>query len=206
MVVTICNQYPNIELISPICFCNDGTYHEYPVKRMNASTMMKIGFRLDPDQDESVGILMYKVQRKESVKFDHLPSTDITPIKTVEDTSEIMRLLVVWKIKHHDMPKIHIALVKHGNNLVLNEDKLVHLHDKIYDILRLYTYKRTWLMSDNAILAATHELVYKEDFELKITISEGIEEDWYTMAPLWIDSERQVSSLMMWYNFTNLHR
>jgi hypothetical protein len=88
MDVTIHNLYSDIELTSPVCFCDNGTYDEYPVDEMDNGTMMKIGFRFDLAQSESGGILMYEVQRKGDTKSDHQLSIDIISTKAVEDASK----------------------------------------------------------------------------------------------------------------------
>jgi hypothetical protein len=200
MDITVHNQHPDIELVSSVCFCGGGTYNEYPAKRVNTGTMMKIGFRFGLGK-LSGGILMYEVQRKGDAESDHQSSTDITSVEAVEDTSKTMLLLVVWKIEGSRKPKTYIILVEHDNGLVLDEDKLAQLHGTINDqlFIRYKISKSTWLVCDNTILEATYETVQKESFKLKITISKGAK-DKYTNLALWIDPERQVLFLMIIYS------
>jgi hypothetical protein len=188
--VTIQNQCPDIELVSPIYFCDGGTYNEYFVERTNVSSMVKIDLRFSLDKLPG-GILMYKVQRKGNTKLDHQSHTDTTSIEAVEDASKMMRLLVAWKIESSDKLRARIMPVEHSNELVLNEDRLAQLYEKIdgQSYRRYSFFKSTWLVYDNTVLKVTYEAVQKEDFELKITISEGAKgED--TMKPVWIDSIR----------------
>jgi hypothetical protein len=206
MDVTVYNQYPDIELVSPVCFCNRRKHYEYHVERMDIGTMMKVGFRFEFNK-LSGGILVYKVQKKENTKYDYQHNTDITPTEAVEDISKMMRLLVVWKGDNHWRLERRILLVEHDNELVLNEDKLAKLYDKIYNMpLEVYNwtrkydsdgiYKSTWLMYDDIVLEAADEVIYERGYELKITISKG-DRNLDAMKPMWIDSTRQVSALMI---------
>jgi hypothetical protein len=195
--VTIYNRHPDIELTSPVYFCDDWTYNEYPIERTVASAVMKISFRLDFNKPG--GILMYEVQRMENAKSDYQSSTDATSAEADEDTSKVMRLLVAWRIEIFGESRVHVILVEHNNELVLNEDKLEQLYDKVNEQFSgLYNLsKSTWLVGVNIILEATYEVVRK-DLELKIAISKGVK-DWNTGPALWIDPERQVSSLTVTY-------
>jgi hypothetical protein len=195
--VTVHNQYPNIDLVSPIYFCNCGIYNEYPVERTDDGAIMKVDFRFDLEQNGSGGILAYEVQRKGNIGSDHQPSTDTTSTETVEDTSKMMRFLMAWEIERLREPKVHIMLIEYDNEFALNEDKLAQLYGKIDDQLsrRYRASKSTWLVSDNTVMEAKYETVQKGGPKLKITISKGAKEE-DTKSTLWIDSERQVSFLM----------
>jgi hypothetical protein len=195
MNMTVHNLCPDIELASPVYFCNLVKYYEYPVKRTNTGTMMTIDFRFNPDQDESGGILMYEIQRKNNVKSDHQANIDTISAKVIEVASKMMRLLVTWKIKRSGKPKVNIMLVEYDDELVLNEDKLAQLYGKINDISSGNS-SFGWLMYDNTVLVAKYEVAEEKDLELKITISKGAK---YTMNSMWINSERQVLFLMAIY-------
>jgi hypothetical protein len=197
MDVTIYNQYPDIELISPIYFCNHGKRYEYLIERTDGSTMMKTSFRIEFDKLYS-SILVYEVQRKENTRSDYQLNADTTSTEAVEDTSKMMRLLVAWKEDDSRKLITRILLVEHDNELVLNEDRLTQLYDKIYnmpnevyDWILKYDdiYKSTWLVYDNMVLEAANEIIYEKGCELKITISEGAR-NLDSMKPFWIDSER----------------
>jgi hypothetical protein len=189
MVMTVYNQYPGIELVSPIYFCNRGTCYEYPVKRTGTDAMMKIDFRFDPTQDEPGGILIYEMQRKGNARSDHQSS------QVIENALKMIRLLIIWKMKRSGRPKVNTILVEYDNEFVLNEDKLVQLYNKM-DIISSNYYKSTWFICDHVVLGAKYEVVRKEGLELNITISQGIENQ-NIIKPMWIDSKRQVSSLIV---------
>jgi hypothetical protein len=188
MTMTVHNQYPDIELVSPVYFCNRGTYYEYTVERADGGAAMKTGFRFDPNQDESGGVLMYKVQRKSNTISDHQTSINAIYAKVVEEVSFLMRLLVTWKIKRSGEPKVHIMLIEYGSETALSEDKLAQLYDKVDDIPSVHN-PSVWLICNNTALAAKYEVADEKDLELKITISRGVKNK-DTMNPMWIDPER----------------
>jgi hypothetical protein len=193
MDVTVHNQYLDIELVSPVYFCNRGTCYKYPIEWTDDGAMTKISFGFDINQDKLRGILVYKVQRKINTGSGHQSSIDTTYTKVVEETSKLMWLLVTWEIGHLEKPKINIMLIEHGNESILNEDKLAQLDDTVHNVPFGHNcFRCTWLMYNNIALEAAYELVRKEeDFELKITISEGVR-SLNTIRSIYIDSERQV--------------
>jgi hypothetical protein len=174
MIMMVYNQHPDIELVSPTYFCNRGTYNEYPVEKTDAGTMIKIGFRFGLNK-LSEGVLMYEVRGKGNTKFDQQPSADTMSTEVVEDTSEIMRLLVAWKIERPRELGVRIVLVEHDNRLVLNEDKLAELYGKVNDLPSEY-YGHSWLVCNNTVLEVAYETVQEYGFGLKISISKGVED------------------------------
>src|SRR5690606_12553555 len=107
MVMTIYNQYPDIELASSVYFGSHVTCNECPVERTNIGTMMKICFGLDLNQHRFGGILVYEMQRKSN--------TDITSTKAIEDASKTTRLLVTWQIERLGNTIMHVLLVEHDD-------------------------------------------------------------------------------------------
>jgi hypothetical protein len=196
--VIVHNQHLDIKLLSPVYFCNHGTYHEYPVKRTDDGVMMKTGFRFDPEKDKPSGMLMYQVKRKGNAVFSLQPSIDTIYTDIIKETSKMMRLLVTWRCKHFEEPEVRIVLVEYDDESILNEDKLAQLYDKIDTMLPNH-YRCTWLVDDNAALKAAYKAVQKEDLELKITISKELE---YLSStkPMWVDPERQVPFLTILYS------
>jgi hypothetical protein len=200
------HQHLDIELASPVYFCNRGTYNEYPVKRTDDGTIMNIS--LIPDQDKLDGMMVYKVQRNGNTRSDQ-SSINTIYAKVVEEASKMMQFFITWKIRR-DTFKVNIILVEYGNDSVLSEDKLAQLYNKIVDmpidhgfcvlISGICFYSAdTVLMYDNTALNIVYEIARKEGFGLKITISEG-DKDEYTMRPMWIDPERQVLLAIIIYS------
>jgi hypothetical protein len=193
IVMTIHNQYPDIKLMPPVYSSNLGTCNEYSVKRADADVMMKIDIKFDFDQDEPGGILIYEVQRKRNETFDHQSSAGTISADANEDALKVMQLLVTWRIERFGEPKVNIMLTEYNNVHVLNEDKLVQLYEKINgQFSRYHNYSRcAWLVYDDRVLKATYETVQKVEPEVKITISEGVKDN-YIMKPMCIDLTRQV--------------
>jgi hypothetical protein len=139
------------------------------------------------------------------MRYNHQSSAGITSAEAVEGTLKMMQLLMVWKIVCPWGFGTRIVLVEHDDKLVLNEAKLRQLYDKVdnmsselYNWIRKYDdiSKSTWLMHGNTALEISNELIMEKGYELRIDIS-GEVKDRHTIKPLWIDSERQVSSSMM---------
>jgi hypothetical protein len=210
MIMTVHNKYPGMKLVSPACFCKHGKRYGYHVKRTHTGAVINIDLRFDFDQDVLEGILMYEVRRKRSAKSNHQSS------KVIEEASRMMRLLVTWKIERSRKPKVNIMLIEYDNKLVLDEDKLAQLYEKANDTPFGYSLgetffdydsddssfdssRRTWLMCDNTVLAAAHEVVREGGLELKIDISQGVENK-DAIRPVWIDPTRQVLSLIIIYS------
>jgi hypothetical protein len=199
MNVVVHNLYSDIELVSPVHFCDNGTYNEYSVERTDVGAMMRTSLRFGLDKLPG-GILIYEVQKKGDSESDYQYSIDTAFAEVVEDTSKMMRLLVAWKIKRLGEPKVHMMLVKHSNELVLSEDKLAQLYGKVDDQLsRRYSFSEgTWLVHDNTVLYMTYETAQKEGLELNIVVSKGAKNK-YTKSAFWIDSKRHVSFLTLIY-------
>jgi hypothetical protein len=187
IVMAVHNQYSDIELASPVYFYNLGTYYKYPVVRANTGTVMKIGFIFDLDKLPG-GILMYKVRRKRNAIPDHQSSIDTIYAKAIEDVSKTTRLLVTWKIERSEKPKVNVMLVEHDNKLVLNEDKLAQLYDKVNNTPSGHDTS-AWLIYGDKMPPVICEVVQKDSLELKVTVSTKFR---YLSAirPIWISSER----------------
>jgi hypothetical protein len=184
--VTVDNQYSDIELISPVYFCNCGTYYEYPVERTDVGVIMKTGFRFGLGK-LSGGILMYEIRRKGNIRSNHQSDIDTMHAKVIEDASKMIRFLVIWKIECYKEPKVNVILVENDSELVLNEDKLAQLCDKVNNIPSSY-YSSTWLTYDT-MFVIRHVVMQKEGIELEITISKE-PLSLSIMRPMWIESER----------------
>jgi hypothetical protein len=187
MLMTIKNIYSDIELVSPVYFCSGGTHYAYPVEQNDKGITMKLDFRFDPDQ-ESGGILIYEIQRKENAKSDQQS-------KTIEKTLRPMRLLMIWKIKDLKLPRLGTILLEYDNRLVLNEDKLAQLYDRFNDIPGSY-YRNTWLLWDTMALEENRHFSWHTSLQLEITIDKGFKGA-DIIRPMWIDPERQVLSLII---------
>jgi hypothetical protein len=186
--ITICNLYPDMELVSPIFYYNHECHYEYHVKK-DTSDVIKIDLYFD--QDDARGIMMCKMQRKSNTRSNHQYNH--------EETSKVIQFLVAWKITPFWVDE-KIILVEHDDQLVINEDKLARLYDKVKNIPASDIIS-TWLIDDNKVLKVTCDRsIHKTNHELKITISKGV--NGYDIRPnFWIDSTRQVLFKMIIYSY-----
>jgi hypothetical protein len=183
MNIFVYNLTPYIELTSPVCFCNRGRHHKCIIEKTDAAVTTKIDFKFEPDQDEIRGILTYEVQR--TAIFDYPSNIDSIYANVTEDALKMMLLLLIWKIKRFEESKVDIMLLEYGDKLVMREDKLVQLYENVDGMFS----KSKRLMCDNAVLETRHEVVWKEEPELKIIISRLVNNQSNRLA-LWIDPER----------------
>jgi hypothetical protein len=188
MAMTVHNQHPDIELISPVYFCSRENRYEYHVEKENDGAVIKID--LEFDLYEPGGILM-QVQR--NAMSNHQYS------KVIEEALKMMQLLVTWKDERFGEPKANIMLVEYDNRLVQHEDRLVQLCNKVKDIPFSHSFSK-WLMCDNTVLEVAYEASQKEGLELKIDISQE-DEDKDTIRSIWINSTRQVLFLIIIYSY-----
>jgi hypothetical protein len=186
MAMTVHNQHPDVELISPVYFCNRENRYEYHVEKENDGAVLKID--LGFDLYEPGGILM-QVQRNAMSNHQYG--------KVIEEALKIMQLLVTWKAERFGEPKANIMLIEYDDRLAQHEDRLVQLCNK--DIPFSHSSSK-WLMCDNTVLKVAYEASQKEGLELKIDISQE-DEDEYIIRSMWIDSTRQVLFLMIIYSY-----
>jgi hypothetical protein len=192
--ITIHNQYPGLELTSPIYFSTSTTYCISPCQQTDTSNTIEASFRIDSKQHYFKGALLYKLQRKHATKIDNQPDNSTA---SNEDTVISTYLLVVWNIVCYDH-KICVYLVECTNNFAWDEDKLWALYEEYND--RFYVNHKydiiTWSTNDYAMIKTGFDIKYGSDYKLDIAISEGIEND-DTRRPIQIDPERSVLSLLM---------
>jgi hypothetical protein len=168
--ITINNQCPNIELVSPVYFIRDAMCRIQFPQQVNAKSIVKANFVTDMNLDALGGALLYHLQRK-------------------EDASISTQLLIIWGCKSDWIYSniqlyLHVYLIEHESTLVWNEDKLkrlYHVYNNQYDINIV-----EWWLNDNTRLNIERESLH-EGFEMEMIISEGKGRR-QSQKPLWIDS------------------
>jgi hypothetical protein len=163
------NQSPGFELVSPLCCSGGAECYLSPDQRIDVGFTTQVGFSIDPDQ-EPIGVLMYKLQRK---------NIDEEAISG-EGEATCIWLVVVWKVYISRKFCVILDLIEHDKGHVWDNDELMELDEyyKPYDIQHGHV-EETYLMHDNTVLTAGLNIVCKgEYYELGMTISEGsIKED-----------------------------
>jgi hypothetical protein len=179
--LTIHNQCLNVSLTPPVYVTGDGLEcHRPPDYKVYAGDTMKSGFIIKSD-NVSYGVLIYRLQRKQSHE-----STEIG-----KDTSNVVHLLVIWKIPDSKMLYADVLLIEHTEALIWNEDNLNKLYHKNRSRLKKYndTVSYVWSMDHNTALKTTFSArVLKGNPKLSISISE--EKDEHAIRPLCVDLER----------------
>jgi hypothetical protein len=161
--LNIHNRCLNVDLISPTYVTSDGLEcHRPPAYRVCVGDTMRSGFLIKPN-DESHGVLIYKIQRRQPHK-----STKIS-----EDTSSAAQLLVIWRVFESNKSNVVVLVVEHDKRLDGNKDGLVYFHNKSFGRFRRTPGSTTvlWTLDDNTALMITPEIM-NEDRILDITISE----------------------------------
>jgi hypothetical protein len=172
------NQFPGVELISPL-YCSDGTEcYLPPNQRVDFGFTTQIGFNIAPGQ-EPIGVLMYKLQRK-----------NMDEKATSSEEATCIQLFMIWNVNNSREFCIYSHLIEHDKGHVWDKDKLMKLA-KCYKLVNIQygSIKETWLMHDNTVLMTSLNMIHEEDYELEIIISEGSISD-NTQRLKYIDLDR----------------
>jgi hypothetical protein len=190
--ITIHNQYPGLELISPVYFSSDTPCHISPSQQTDAGTIMKASFGRYSKQEEFRGILLYKLQKKHTAKSDNQSDNSMT---SIENTKTSLYFLVLWDVGYDDHV-FRVCLVEYDRTL--DGDDLWRLHYKYEYVIRNYYKSRTitWSMYDGAVMETRFDKTYRSDYKLDIVISEGTKK-YIVEKPIRIDLKRLVLLLSM---------
>jgi hypothetical protein len=175
------NQCLNVDLVSPI-YTTYGRLecHRPPDYKVCAGNTIRSSFIINEPGNGSGGILIYKLQRKQTNE-----STEIS-----KDTSSAIHLLVVWEISGSKMLYAGVLLVEYDKRFDWNKNDLKYLHRKSFGRLRQFpdSATETWSLDDNMTLMITFEIM-NEGQLLNVTISE-VKRNSYVETPVHIDLER----------------
>jgi hypothetical protein len=140
--LNIHNQCLNVSLAYPVYVTGDGLKcHRPPDYKVCAGDTVRSGFMIKKYSNESYGVLIYRLQRKQAHK-----STEIS-----EDTSSAAHLLVLWVIHKFNRSHTNVLLVEHEKEFIWIEDDLRKLYTRSHNHLMKYdsTTRDTWIMDDN---------------------------------------------------------
>jgi hypothetical protein len=191
--ITIHNQYPNLELVSPV-YCSINTACCVPPsQQVDTGTITETNFRIRPNSAPFEGALLYKLQRNHANRTDNQPNTSTTSIK---DTATSIYLLISWC--YYRPYKFYAFLIECNNDFTWDEDKLWASRQKYISELhqKHVPITMTWLIYDDAVMKTKLEMTYESNYKLDIIISEGAEK-YNTKDPMKIDPKRSVLSLSM---------
>jgi hypothetical protein len=170
--ITIHNQYPSSELISPVYFSTGTTCHVSSSNQTDNDTVTKASFGIDSKQDDFKCALLYKLQKKHTNTInDQLNNST----ESVKDIVTSIHLLVIWDVEDYNH-NFCVCLVEFTNDFAWNEDKLWSLYWE-YNNQFYEDYKSniiTWSMHDGSVIRTKSDVTYGSDYESNIIISDGI--------------------------------
>jgi hypothetical protein len=175
------NQSPGIELVSPV-YCSDGAEcYLPPNQRVDFGFTTQVYFIIDLDQ-ESIGSLMYKLQRKNIGEFSEKTMSS-------KDEATCIQLFIAWNVNNSREFCIYSCLIEHDKGHIWDRDRLMKLakHYKLFD-MQHGLIEETWLIHDNTALMTSLNVIREEEcYKLEMTIS-SIKDG--TQRPLYIDLNR----------------
>jgi hypothetical protein len=180
--LTIHHQFPGIELVSPECVSNVTCYLSH--QRVDVGSTMKASFNNIPDHDESIGALMYKLQRKNN---DQSNENDISN----EEEALCTQLVIIWKVYKSGRFYVYSFLIEHDGGRIWNRDQLMELAKRCESFnIQHGPIEDTWLMYDHTVLMIRVNVTRAgECYRVKMTMSEAnINED--TRKPWYIGLNR----------------
>jgi hypothetical protein len=168
------HQFPGIELLSPTYASRNARCCLRPEQRVNAGSTMKASFEVNPDQDESISILMCKLER-----------TNIDELN--EGGGSCIQHVMIWKIDKLKRFRAITYLIEHDKSRIWDRDelmKLVECHN-LFDIQHV-PIEKTWLIYNNIVLMTKMDVTREGGcFKLEMNLSEeSIGED--TQRPQYI--------------------
>jgi hypothetical protein len=179
--VLVHNRCSDFELISPVCFGHNATWHISPDQKVDTNAIIGASFGRSLFEIEFSSALIYKLQRKKRLESNG--QSDVNSVFT-EDTLTSVQLLVIWRINDDYDFCVRALLIKHSNTITWNENALEKLHSTHLFLCKAAgNIEDTWLLDDAAVLVTTSKWKVGRTFE--ITISEGTRKD-DTMEPLWV--------------------
>jgi hypothetical protein len=189
--ITIHNQYPDLELTSPVYYSNSTTYHVLSSQQTGIGATIEANFGIDSKQKIFEGALLYKLKRKYTIKTDNHPNSTAS----IEDSATNIHLLVVWDVEDYDH-RFRVCLIEFTNDFTWDENKLWVLHREYKYLFDVY-YKPniiTWMIYGDKVMKTRRDIIYGSDYKLDIVLSEGIwEHD--IREPMKIDPKRSVLPL-----------
>jgi hypothetical protein len=176
--LSIHQQFPGIELVSPVYVSNGATCHLLPDQRVYVDSKTQVGFSINPDHEESIGALIYRLQRN---------NTD----QPYEETTCI-QLIMIWKINSSREFCVVSDLIEHDKD---------HIWDSIELMNRVAWYalfdmqhgpiEETWIIHGNIALITSLNVTREEEcYKLEMTISETSIKDDYIQRPRYISLHR----------------
>jgi hypothetical protein len=183
------NQCPGIELVSPMYVSNGAICHLSLDQRVDVGSTMQVSFSINHDQIESIGALMYKLQKKNTEQ-----SSD--NIIFSKDEAIYIQLLIIWKVNNSSKEICAVSRLIE-KDCIWDRDRLMELVER-YILLSIQCgpTEDTWLMRDNTVLMTSLSIAREVYYKVEMTISKtSIRDD--TQRIRYIGLYRYVSMVML---------
>jgi hypothetical protein len=161
----IYHQFPGVELISPVYVGSGVKYYLPPDQRVMAGSTARIGFNIYSIWIMSMGVMIYKLQRKNTDEFNEVTISN-------EEEETCIQLVMIWKVNISKEFCVALFLIEHDKDY--DWDKLLKLarHYQLTNIQR-GPIEYTWLMHDNTVLMTSLNITREEEhYKLEMTLSE----------------------------------
>jgi hypothetical protein len=182
--LVIHNQFPGIELVSPVYAGRFVACHLSPDQRVVIGSTTQVGFNTSFSWGDPIGILIYELKRKNTKNFNR-------NIISSEDEATYFQLFVKWGFNSSKEFRVNLRVIEHDKSHIWDRDKLMELAKlhQLYDIQH-GPVEYACLMCDNTVLRARMNATREEEcYKLEITIYEGsVDED--TQRIQYLDMDR----------------
>jgi hypothetical protein len=191
--IAVHNQYPGLELTSPVYFSDGTTYFVAPNQQTDTGDIMETCFGIDSRRKDFKCVLLYKLQKKHAIRTDNQPDDSTI---SIENIATNMYLLVAWVIEDYKR-RFCAYLVEFTDDFIWDDDKLWALYEEYNDqfYMDYGTRTFTWLMYDNVVMEMILDVTYSSDYRLDIIIFKGARKDDMKL-PIKIDPKRLVLLLL----------
>jgi hypothetical protein len=178
------HQFSGVELVTPVYAGNFVTCYLSHDQGVDAGSTTQANFSIDLTQSESIGVLMYKLQRKNT----NQPNEEVV---SNEDEATYTQLVMIWKINSSKEFCIASHLIEHDKSRIWDRENLI----KLADCYRVFNIQHsliecTWLIKDNIVLMTKVNTTREEEcYKLEMTLSEtSIKDD--TQRPQYVGLDR----------------
>jgi hypothetical protein len=179
------HQFLGTKLASPVYIGYGVTCSLSPEQKVDVGSTMQASFNIDPSQEESIGILIYKLQMED---FD---SSDEEIISEEEETT-CTQLVMIWKAHISGEFYVDSFLIEHDRNHFWDRDGLM----KLVKYRRLFNVQHgpvesTWSLHDDTVLVINLNVTHEEECRiLEMTTYEGSTDNEDSQRPWHVDVDR----------------
>jgi hypothetical protein len=190
LCITVHNLCPDLELTSPVYSSNGATYCTFPNQHTDTGDTIEASFGIDSKQKDFKCALLYKLQRKYTIRDDNQPNNSKASIENTD-----MYLLVIWNAEFY-YHGYCACLIECTDDFTWDEDKLWALYWKYNGqaYMNHTSSINTWLMNDGTVIKMRRDVTYESDYKLNIIMSEGTGKC-HMKKSIQIDPKRSVSLL-----------